>query len=88
MEQLIWFGITLAFGAFMFWAGQKSVKQVGYRVERYQASPSQSVEVVTPEAKGLAPYAQDVYGTPGIEAPPQFRHLVERWKNEQRGSED
>lgn len=89
MEQYIWFAVTLAFGGFMFWLGQNSVKLVGQRVETLRSSDQLTIQRTVAEPQFEDPYAPPVKISPvksGVVAPPEYRHLVEQWHKEQEGN--
>lgn len=91
MEHTIWVIVTLAFGALMFFLGQRSVRVIGTRTETMQASDRLSVQRVAPDptgAKIFEPYHEAdphaaVAKKPSLVAPPTFRDEVAKWRQEE-----
>lgn len=81
MEHVLYFGFTLAFGALMFFMGQKSVRLVGQRVETIKSSDSRTVAEWTAVQPGKVMYApEDGPDEITMFAPPKYADLVKNYK--------
>lgn len=81
MEQVLYFGFTLAFGAIMFLLGQRSVRLVGQRVEVQHPSDRRVVTEFQPVTSGSAHYAPPESPEPSMIPPPRYKDLVEKHRS-------